>query len=88
MMQVDDGLLESLTGHTDQVIGSLLNHLLKEERSKAVIFTDNKADTQLPQSRVGGQGLYLRSLYHLGRSSEAKDRKKQKKCCVTDGPID
>ena len=31
-----------------------------------------KPDVRLPQSRVGGQGLYLRSLDHLGRSSEAK----------------
>ena len=29
--------------------------------------------------RAGGQGLYLRSLDHLGRSSEAKYRKKTKK---------
>ena len=43
-----------------------------------------RADTQLPQSRAGGQGLYLRSLHHLGRSSEAKDRKKVK----CDGPMD
>ena len=33
----------------------------------------------MPKSRVGGQGPYLRSLDHLGRSSEAKDRKKTKK---------
>ena len=38
-----------------------------------------RPDTQLPQSRVCGQGLYLRSLNHLGRSSEAKDRKNLKK---------
>ena len=38
-----------------------------------------RPDTQLPKSRAGGQGLYLRSLDHLGRSSEAKDRKKPKK---------
>ena len=37
-----------------------------------------RSDTQLSQSRVGGQGLFLRSLDHLGRSSEAKDRKKNK----------
>ena len=35
--------------------------------------------TRLPQSRAGGQGLFLRSLDHLGRSSEAKDRKNKKK---------
>ena len=32
---------------------------------------------------MGGQGSYFRSLDHLGRSSETKDRKKKK--CVTDG---
>jgi len=43
-----------------------------------------RPDTRIPQSRVGGQGLYLRSLDHLGRSSEAKDRKNKKS--ETDGP--
>ena len=38
-----------------------------------------RPDTQLPQSCVGGQGPYLRSLNHLGRSSEVNDRKKTKK---------
>ena len=38
-----------------------------------------RPDTRLPHVRAGGQGLYLRSLDHLGRSSEAKDRKKTKK---------
>ena len=42
-------------------------------------------DTRLPQSRAGGQGPYLRSLDHLGRSSEDKDRKNLKKI-MTDGP--
>ena len=44
-------------------------------------FTETRPDTRLPQSRVGGQGPYLRSLDHLGRSSEAKDRKKKKVKC-------
>ena len=35
-----------------------------------------RPDTRLPQSRAGGQGLYLRSLNHLGRSSKANDSKK------------
>ena len=41
-------------------------------------------DTRLPQSRAGGQGPYL------GRSSEAKDRKKKtiKFDRWTDGPMD
>ena len=37
------------------------------------VFWETRADTRLPQSRAGGQGLYLRSLDHLGRSSKAKD---------------
>ena len=31
-----------------------------------------KPDTRLPQSRAGGQGPYLRSVEHLGRSDIAK----------------
>ena len=53
-----------------------------------------KPDTQLPQSRAGGQGLFFRSPYHFGRSSEAKDRNNPKKVKCdgqtyrqTDGPI-
>ena len=38
-----------------------------------------RPDTRLPQSRLGGQGLCLMSLVHLGRSSEAKDHKENKK---------
>ena len=46
-----------------------------------------RPDTRLPQSRVGGRGPYLRSLDHLGRSSEAKNRKNPKKV-KCDGPTD
>ena len=42
-------------------------------------FGKTRPDTRLPQSRVGGQGPSLRSPYHLGRSSEAKNKKKNKK---------
>ena len=46
-----------------------------------------RPDTRLPKSRAGGQGLFLRSPHHLGRSSEATDRKKKtKKLSVMDGP--
>ena len=38
-----------------------------------------RPDRRLPQSRAGGQGLYLRSLDHLGRSSEAKKCKNKNK---------
>ena len=47
--------------------------------------------TRLPQSRAGGQGLYLRLIDHMGRSSEAKYHKKKpknKKKSVTDRPTD
>ena len=53
-----------------------------------------RSGTWLPQSHVGGQGLYLRSLDHLGRSSEAIDWKKKTKKVVwrtdrrTDGRTD
>ena len=46
-----------------------------------------RPDTRLPQSRAGGQGLYLTSLDHLGRSSEAIDCKNPKKV-KCDGRID
>ena len=54
-------------------------------------FKKTRPDTRLPKSRAGGQGPYLRSLHHLGRSSEAKDRKKTKKVKCdgpTEGPTD
>ena len=37
------------------------------------------ADTWLPKSRVGGQGPYLRSLDHLGSSSEVKEQTQKNK---------
>ena len=40
------------------------------------------------QLRAGGQGLYLRSLDHLGKSSEVKDRKEGKDDRQTDRQID
>ena len=46
-----------------------------------------RPDPRLPQSRVGGQGLFLRSPYHLGRSSSVNDCKNQKKV-KCDGPTD
>ena len=55
------------------------------------MVSKTRPDTRLPQSRAGGQGLYLRSLNHLGRSGEAKDCKNQKKVKCngpTDGPTD
>ena len=65
-------------------------------RTSKLRQSDNKAgregtrlDTQLHKSRAGGQGPYLRSLHHLGRSCEAKDRKKEKsEMRWTDGRTD
>ena len=57
----------------------------KEKEKKKELELDKKTkritrpDTWLPKLRAGGQGLFLRSLDHLGRSSEAKDRKNKKK---------
>ena len=53
--------------------------------------TLTRPDTRLPQLRAGGQGLNMRSLDHLGRSSEAKDRNNPNKVKCdgqTDRPID
>ena len=52
---------------------------------------ETRPGTRLPQSHAGGQRPYLRSLAHLGRSSEAKERKNPKKVkCdgLTVGPTD
>ena len=38
-----------------------------------------RPDIWLPRSRAGGQGPYYRLPVHMGRSSEAKDRKNIKK---------
>ena len=46
-----------------------------------------RPDTRLPQSRAGGQGPYLRSPEHLGRSSLAKKTKNAEKV-KCDGRID
>ena len=62
---------------------------------KEVLFSgkieraQTRPDTRLPQSRAGRQGPYLRSLEHLGRCSEVKDRKKLSGMDrLTDGPTD
>ena len=47
-----------------------------------------RLDTWLLKSRAGGQGPYLRSPDHLGRSSEVKEIKSEKKLNVTDRPTD
>ena len=39
-------------------------------------FFETRPDTRLPQSRVGGQEPFLRSLHHLGRSKDRKNPKR------------
>ena len=67
---------------------------ISRDRAERVLLK-TRPDTRLPQSRAGGQGPYLRSLDHLGRSSKAIDRKNPKKVKCdgqtdqpTDGPTD
>ena len=38
-----------------------------------LLVLETRLDTRLPKSRAGGQGPYLRSLDHLGRSSEVRE---------------
>ena len=52
---------------------------LCQPMSKGNADKKTRPDTRLPQSRAGGQGLYLRTVDHLGRSSLAEDRKNPKK---------
>ena len=49
----------------------------KRRKFRRKIWKENKTrpDTRLPKSRAGGQGPYLRSPDHLGRSSECKEIK-------------
>ena len=66
-----------------------------EEGKRYTTGLKTRPDAQLPQSRVGGQGPYLRSVEHLGRSGIAKSpiNAKKEKCDGrtngwTDGPTD
>ena len=63
------------------------NQSTKSVNTLRAAHIKTRPDTRLPQSRASGQGPYLRSLHHLGMSSEAKDRKKTKKV-KCDGPTD
>ena len=48
---------------------------IKSDRSENLQMLDlTRPDTRLPKSRAGGQGPYLRSLDHLGGSSEVKKK--------------
>ena len=46
-----------------------------KKRKKGEKKKKTRPDTRLPKSRAGGQGPYLRSPDHLGRSSEVKEIK-------------
>ena len=50
-------------------------------------YKETRPDTRLPHARAGGQGPYLRSLDHFGRSSKGKDCKNKNKIKF-DGPTD
>ena len=67
--------LEIFTGN----LSHLRRTTNKIEPLPETILKITRPDTQLPKSRAGGQGPYSRSHDHLGRSSEAKDRKTKKK---------
>ena len=58
--------------HNPQPLVCLMSPSTKES-------VKTRPDTRLPKSRGGGQGPYLRPLYHLGRSSKAIEPKNQKK---------
>ena len=75
--------------HKNQISEEYRKNLEEKKNKNAVVvvFLTLRPDTRLPQTRAGGQGLYLRSLDHLGRRSEAKNRKKTKKV-KCDGPMD
>ena len=45
----------------------------KKNGLKKHVVYETRPDTRLPQSRAGGQGPYLRSVEHLGRSGIAKN---------------
>ena len=63
-----------------------LHHIFLIYELDNITLQQTRPDTWLPQSCADGQGLYLRSLYHLGRSNEAKDYKNQKKNVTDHGP--
>ena len=44
-----------------------------QERKKEGNKNKRRQDTRLPKLHAGGQGQYLRSINHLGKSSEDKE---------------
>ena len=55
--------------HVRYAKGQMEKQMKRESRENGEIIRPN---TRLPKSRAGGQGPYLRSPDHLGRSSEVK----------------
>ena len=47
-------------------------YIIKPTATEIVLFNKTRPDTRLPKSRAGGQGPYLWSPDHLGRSSGVK----------------
>ena len=66
--------LESLRADLQRKENQITNeqHSNKEENNNkgSAGRNETRPDTRLPQSREGGQGPYLRSQDHLGRSSD------------------
>ena len=56
--------------HRHTLYAITLTHATRDTHKKKT-----RPDTQLPKSRAGGQGPYLRSLDHLGSSSEVQKYK-------------
>ena len=57
-------LSSDMSGHQIHLASFMHCELMSEK---------TRPNTQLPQSHAAGQGPYLRSVKHLGRSSMAKD---------------
>ena len=62
-------------------------NIFRGSKKNFLPYFKTRPDTRLPQSHTGGQGPYLRSVEHLGRSGIAKNpiNAKKVKC---DGPTD
>ena len=49
------------------------NHDFRQTQKQETEVDKQGRKKRLPKSCAGGQGPYLRSLYHLGRSGEVKE---------------
>ena len=71
LLWLDEAMLRFSSNHIHDAISNL-GLVLGAHKGN---FVETRPDTRLPKSRVGGQGPYLRSPDHLGRSSEVKEIK-------------